>query len=227
VAEIKVMMSAALKSAYLELVPRFETATGHRVTTLWVSTANIMSRLKSGDIVDLVIVHVALLDVLVDAGLIASKRRFALAKCGIGVAVRAGARKPDVSSGEALKRAVLDASSIVYSTGPSGVYLARLFERIGIAEAIAAKVKQVQGEPTGAVVARGEAELGFQQMSELLPVHGIDIVAPLSPDVQEITTFSAGVHVDAREPEAAVALVRYFQTPEAAVAIRASGMEPV
>lgn len=226
-AEIKVMMSAAFKAAYLELLPQFEAATGHRVTTAWVSTAKIMGRLKSAEIVDLVIAPAALLDELVDAGLIAAKFRFALAKSGIAAAVRAGADKPDISSGDALKRAVLEAPSIVYSLGPSGIYLARLFQRMGVADAIKTKVTVVQGEPAGAVVARGEAAIGFQQMSELLPVPGIDIIGPLSPDVQEITTFSAGVHVDAREPDAARDLVQYFQRPESAAVIRRSGMEPI
>ena len=125
-----------------------------------------------------------------------------------------------------MKRAVLAARSIVYSTGPSGIYLAGLFQRMGIAEQLKSKVRQVQGEPAGAVVARGEAEIGFQQVSELLPVAGIDLVGPLPADVQEITVFSAGLHVNAKEPDAARALIQFFKAPAATPVIRKKGMEP-
>jgi molybdate transport system substrate-binding protein len=223
-ATIKVMASAAFREAYLELVPQFERATGNRVTTLWVPSVQMMSRLKGGETVDLVVLSAASLDELIEAGIVGD--RVDLAKSGIGVAVRAGAPKPDISSGEALKRAVLAATSIVYSTGPSGIYLAGLFQRMGIGEQLKPKVKQVQGEPAGAVVARGEAEIGFQQVSELLPVPGIDLVGPLPSDVQQITTFSAGLHVGAKEPDAAKALAKFLTAPAAAPVIRSKGMEP-
>jgi molybdate transport system substrate-binding protein len=223
--EIRVMLSAAFKEAYVELVPQFERATGHRVISLWVPSVQMMSRLKGGEGVDLVIMSARSLDELVQAGVVSSCTD--IATCGVGVAVRAGARKPDISSGEALKRAVLEAKSIVYSTGPSGVYLVKLFERMGIADAIKSKVKQVQGEPAGAPVARGEAEIGFQQVCELLPVPGIDLVGPLPPDVQEITTFAAGIHTRARAKDAAKALVEFFRRSQSASVIRTKGMEPV
>jgi len=183
-----------------------------------------MSRLKGGEVVDLVILSAASLDDLIKAGIVG--KRVDLAKSGIGVAVRSGAPKPDISSGEALKRAVLAAKSVVYSTGPSGIYLAGLFERMGIAAQVKSKLKQVQGEPAGLSIARGESEIGFQQMSELLPVPGIDIVGPLPPDVQQITTFSAGFHARAAQPQAAQALVEFFTAPAAAPVIRKKGMEP-
>jgi molybdate transport system substrate-binding protein len=140
--------------------------------------------------------------------------------------VKSGARKPDISSGEAVKRAVLAARGIAYSTGPSGIYLMGLFQRMGIAESIQSKVKQVQGEPAGGVVARGEAEIAFQQVSELLPVPGTDFVGPLPADIQQITVFSAGLHVKATQPDAAKALVKFLTAPAAAPAIRKKGMEP-
>jgi molybdate transport system substrate-binding protein len=224
VAEIKVMASAAFKEAYLELVPGFERASGHEVVTIWIPSVQMMSRLKDGEKVDLVILSAASLDELLKAGIISE--RFHLAKSGVGVAVRAGGPKPNISSGEALKRAVLAAKSIVYSTGPSGIYLAGLFQRMGIADEIKSRVKQVQGEPAGASVARGEAEIGFQQMSELLPVPGIDIVGSLPAEVQQITVFSAGLHAGAREPDAAKALVKHLTAPAAAPVIRKKGMEP-
>jgi molybdate transport system substrate-binding protein len=223
-AEIKVMASAAFREAYLELVPEFERATGHQVATIWVPSVQMMNRLKGGETVDLVILSAASLDELITAGIISE--RFDLAKSGVGVAVRAGAPKPDISSGEALKRAVLAAKSIVYSTGPSGIYLASLFQRMGISDELKPKVKQVQGEPAGAVVARGEAEIGFQQVSELLPVAGIDLLGPLPEEVQQITVFSAGLHVGAKEPDAARALIKFFTAPSAVPVIRKKGMEP-
>ena len=223
-ADIKVMLSAAFKEAYLELVPQFERATGNKVSTAWVASVQMMSRLKGGEAVDLVILSGDSLDELVKARIIADRQD--IAKSGVAAAVRSGAPKPDISSAEALKRAVLAAKSVVYSTGPSGIYLIGLFERMGIADQIKSKVRQVQGEPAGAVVARGEAELGFQQMSELLPVPGIDIVGPLSADVQKITVFSAGVHRKAQAADAARALIRFFKTPAAAPVIRQKGMEP-
>ena len=223
-AHIKVMASAAFREAYLELLPGFERASGHSVTNAWVPSVQMMNRLKGGETSDLVILSDSALADLMRAGIVAE--RFALAKSGIGVAVRAGAARPDVSSAEAVKRAVLDAKSVVYSTGPSGIYLRALFERMGIAQQIASKVRQVQGEPAGAVVARGEAEIGFQQMSELMPVEGIDIIGPLPPEIQEVTVFSAGLHGRAQEPAAARALIACLKAPSAAPVIRKTGMEP-
>lgn len=222
--EITVMQSAAFKEAYEALVPGFERASGHKTTTLWVGSVDMMSRLKGGEVVDLVIMSAAAIDELVKHGKLAG--RIDLAKSGVAIAVRAGAPKPDIGSGDALKRALLAAKSICYSTGPSGIYLAGLFEKMGIAAQIQSKVVVCKGEPAGAVVARGEAELGFQQMSELLPVAGIDIVGPLSPDVQRITMFSAGVHVNAAQTEAARALVNYLTAKDAHAVIRKCGMEP-
>ncbi|MGQ0523978.1 MAG: substrate-binding domain-containing protein [Betaproteobacteria bacterium] len=222
--EIRVMASAAFREAYLELLPDFERASGHRVTNTWVPSVQMMNRLKGGETTDVVILSDTALAELMKAGIVAE--RFPLARSGIGVAVRAGAPRPDIASSDALKRAVLSATSVVYSTGPSGIYLADLFERMGIAPQIRDKVRQVQGEPAGAVVARGEAELGFQQMSELLPVGGIDIIGPLPPEIQEITVFSAGLHAQVQAPDAARALIAYLKAPQAAPVIRRKGMDP-
>jgi len=221
---ITVMASAAFKEAYLELVPGFERSSGHKVTNIWVPSVQMMSRLKGGEAVDLVILSAASLDELIKAGIVSE--RIDLAKSGVGVAVKAGAPKPDISSGEAIKRAVLAAKGIAYSTGPSGIYLTGLFQRMGIAERIKSKVKQVQGEPAGGVVARGEAEIGFQQMSELLPVPGIDVIGPLPQDIQQITVFSAGLHARSKAADAARALVKFLKAPAAAQVIRKKGMEP-
>jgi molybdate transport system substrate-binding protein len=224
--EIKVMASAAFKEAYLELVPAFERTTEHKVVTIWAPSVDMMTRLKSGETVDLVIMAAAAIDELTAAGKIVPGSRADLARSGIGVAVRADAPKPDIDSADALKRALLAANSIACSTGPSGVYLAGLFQRMGIADEIKPKIKQVKGEPVGNVVARGDAEIGFQQVSELLPVNGIAFLGPLPAEIQQITVFSAGLHASAREPDFAKMLVKFFKAPAAIPVIKKTGMEP-
>lgn len=221
---IKVMLSAAFKEAYLELLPAFERESGNKVENVMVPSVQMMSRLNGGEIVDLVILSAASLEELKKAGIVAD--RTDLARSAIGVAVKTGAPRPDISSGEAVKRAVLAAKGIAYSTGPSGLYLVGLFQRMGIAENIKHKVTQTLGQPSGGVVARGDAEIAFQQMSELLPVPGIDVIGPLPPDIQEITVFSAGLHAKAPAPDAARALVKFLKSPQAAPVIRKKGMEP-
>jgi molybdate transport system substrate-binding protein len=225
-AEIRVMSSSAMKAAFLELVPGFERATGHKVVTSWIPGVDLLRRVKDGETGDLVIMQAGSIDELIRLGRIAPGSRVDLAKSGVGVAVRAGATKPDISSAAALKRALLAAKSIAYSTGPSGVYLAGLCQRLGIADQLKPRIRQVKGEPVGAVVARGEAEIGFQQVSELLPVPGIDFLGPLPADIQQITVFSAGLQVGAREPAAARALVEFITAPAAAPVIRKKGLEP-
>ena len=226
-AEIHVMSSAAMKAAYLELAPAFERATGNKVVTKWIPGVDLLQRVKDGETCDLVIMQASSIDELIRLGRLAHGSRIDLAKSGVGMAVRAGARRPDIGSGEAVKRALLAAKSLAYSTGPSGVYILRLFEHLGIAAELKPKSRQVKGEPVGAVVARGEAELGFQQVSELLPVPGIDVIGPLPPEIQHVTVFAAGVHIGAKEPAAATALARFIAAPAASAVIRKTGMEPV
>jgi molybdate transport system substrate-binding protein len=229
--EIRVFASGAFKAAYLALLPGFEHATAHKVVTAWGSSVagaptSIPARLAAGEPVDLVIMAGAGLDRLVGEGKIAAGSRVDLARSGIGVAVRTGAARPDLSSGDALIRAITQAKSIAHSSSASGVYLKGLFQRLGLSDALGDRIRQVEGEPVGAVVARGEAEIGFQQVSELLPVPGIDFVGPLPPELQHETVFAAGIAAHAREPDAARALIAYLTAPAAAPIIRASGMEP-
>ena len=187
---------------------------------------SIPARLAAGEPVDLVIMAGAGLDRLIGEGRIAAGSRVDLARSGIGVAVRAGAARPDLSSGDALIRAITQAKSVAHSSSASGVYLKGLFQRLGLTDALGDRIRQVEGEPVGAVVARGEVEIGFQQVSELLPVAGIDFVGPLPPELQHETVFAAGIAAAAREPDAARALIAYLTAPAAAPIIRASGMEP-
>jgi len=226
-AEIKVMASMAIKDAYLEVLPAFETSSGHKVTTIWAGTVDIMKRIGGGEVVDVVVASAPSIEGLTKQGRIVPGSAVPVAKSGIGVAVKAGAPRPDISSGDALKRALLAAKSIGYSTGPSGVYIAELTQRMGIADAIKAKVVQAgPGMSVGEFIARGEAEIGFQQVSELLPVKGIDYIGPLSADVQLVTVFPAGLSAAAPAPEAAKALMTFLRSPEAAAAFKRSGMEP-
>ena len=226
-AEVKLIASAAVREAVVDLVPAFEKASGHKVTTLWAGTEAVTKRISAGEVVDVVIVATPNLDKLLAEGKLVAGSRADVAKSGIGVAVRAGLPKPDISSGEAVKTAVLAAKSVAYSSGPSGFYLADLFKRMGIAEQIKDKVKQTpSGVQVGEVVARGEADLGFQQVSELLHLKGIQYLGPLPADIQHITVFSAGLHTAAPEPAAAKALVRFLTAPEAGPIIRKTGMEP-
>ena len=230
--EIKVMTSGAFTAAYLRLAPQFERATGHRLVTEATSTGtgatSIAARLASGEAIDVVIVADAALEQLLRDGRIAPGTRVDLARSAIGMAVRKGAPKPDISSVDALRRTLLAAKSIAYSASVSGLYLStELFQQLGIADQVLPKSRRVEGERVGAVVARGEAEIGFQQISELLPEPGIDYVGPLPAAAQRVTVFSAGIGAAARHPDAARSLIAFLASPAAIAAIRESALEPV
>ena len=226
-ADINVLSSNACKEAYLELVPSFERATGHKVTTTFDPTSGIMRRMNEGETYDLVIMSSDGIDKLTQAGRLVPGTRVDIANAGIAAAVRAGAPKPDISSGDALKRALLAAKSIGFSAGPSGTYLRGLFQRMGIDEAV--KNKSIESKPgvfVGTLIVKGEVELGFQQLSELLPIAGIDVLGHLSSDVQNITTFSAGRHVAAKAAGPAQELVKFLKAPDSHAVIREKGLEP-
>ena len=225
--DIRVLSSNAFKEAYLELVTQFERTSGHKVTTTFQPTSGIMKRMADGENFDLVIMSSDGIDKLTQGGKLVAGTRSDLANAGIAAAVKAGAPKPDISSGDALKRALLAAKSIGYSQGPSGAYLEGLFRRMGIADAIQSRIKvAAPGVFVGTYIVKGEVDLGFQQMSELLPIAGIDILGHLSPDVQKITTFSAARHVGATAIEPGTALVKFLKAPEGHALIRAKGLEP-
>ena len=226
-AEVKVMAANAVKGPFLELVAAFEKSSGHRVTAIWGGTEGVTKRISGGEVVDIVIIAAPNIDKLISEGKLVAGSRADFAKSGVGIAVRTGLPRPDISSAEAVKRAVLAARSVAYSSGPSGFYIADLFKRMGIADQIKDKVKQpASGVQVGELVARGEAYLGFQQVSELLHVKGIDFLGPLPADIQNITVYSAGLHTAAPAPEAAKALVKFITAPEAGLAIRKAGLEP-
>ena len=167
------------------------------------------------------------IDAFIQQGKIVPGSRTDLVKSGVGVAVRAGSPKPDISSSEALKMTLLAAKSVGISTGPSGVHMASLFERMGISDQIQPKLKQTtSGVRIGSIIASGEAEIGFQQISELIHSPGLDYIGPLPSEAQKITVYSAGIHSGAKQQEAAKALVKSLSAPAAAVVIKKYGMEP-
>lgn len=225
--EVRLMTANALKEPLQELASGFERSTGHTVTLIGGGTEGIAKRIAGGEAVDVVIVAAPNIDRLIADGKLLAGTRTDIARVGIGVAVRSGLPRPDVSSADAVKRAVLAAKSVAYSSGPSGFYLAELFKRMGIADEIKGKVKQPEsGVQVGELVARGEADLGFQQVSELVHVKGIDYLGPLPAEIQTITTYSAALAPGARSPDASRALVKYLTAPDAAPVLRKAGLEP-
>ena len=193
-AEIKVIGSPGTKEPYTLLVPGFEKESGHKVTTIWDGVNNTHKRIADGEVADVVMVPAAQIDDLIKQGKLVPDTRVVVATSGVGVAIRAGAPKIEMSA-DGIKKALLNAKSIAYSTGPSGVHIANLIRKWGIEEQVRGKIVPPRtGTPIGEVVARGDAEIGFQQVSELLPVKGIDYLGPLPADIQEVTVFSAGVH---------------------------------
>ena len=231
--EVRVMTSGAFTEAFLNLVPEFERTTGTKVVVAFGASMggapdSIPSRLQRGEPVDVVILAAPALEALIAEGKVVAGSRVDLVRSVIGMAVRKGAPKPDISSVDALRRTLLQAKSIAYSASASGVYLStELFPSLGIAAQIKHKAKRIESERVGTIVARGDAELGFQQVSELLPIDGIDYVGPLPAAVQRETVFSAGIAAGARAPEAARALIRFLASEAARPAIARSGLEPV
>ena len=226
-AEIKVLSTQATEQSYRELVPQFEKASGHKVTTIFTGTLDADKRLAAGERYDLLVMSSASIDEHIKDGKLERGSRVDLAKSGVAVAVRPGAPKPDIGSADALKKTLLAAKSIGYSTGPSGVYMLSVFEKLGIASQVRGKLKQTpSGVFVGTLIASGETEVGFQQISELVHFAGIDYVGPLPGELQRMTMFSAGIHAGAKQAEAARALVRFITAPAAAPVIRKHGLEP-
>jgi molybdate transport system substrate-binding protein len=232
-AEVRVMISGGLTAAFTALVPEYEKQTGNKVLVAYgpsmgTTTNAIPVRLERGEPADvLIMVGYALAD-LAKKGKVVPDSQIDLVKSPIGVAVKAGAPKPDISSPEAVKRALLAAKTIAYSDSASGVYVStEMFKKLGIEEEMKGKARQIPATPVGEIVAKGEAEIGFQQISELKPVAGIDIVGPLPAELQKITVFSAGIASVSKEPEAGKALIKFLASPAARAEIIKSGMDPI
>ena len=226
-AEITVLSSGAVREIVTELLPQFEKSSGHKVAITWSGTANIKKKIGAGENFDLVIVGAPVVDDFIKAGKMQPGSRVDLVKSGVGVAVKSGAPKPDIGSAAAVKSALLAAKSVAYSTGPSGVYVQKLFDKLGIAEQMKAKSKQtVSGSRVGEYLVRGDAEIGFQQIAELMHEKGIDFLGPLPPEIQNITVFSSGIHAGAKQPDAAKAFQAFLAGPGAASVVKKNGMEP-
>ena len=224
---ITIMPTAAVKEAFRELVPPFEQRNGCNVNALWMPTMDMIRRLESGEVVDLILLTGETIDALAAKGIVAPGTRTDILKSRVGMAVRSGTRKPDIGTAEAFKRSMLQAKSIAYSFGPSGVYIAELFQRLGIATELGARARQVKGVPIGELVANGEAEFGFQQVSELKPVAGIDVIENLPPGIEKVEIFATGLHRKAPQPDAASEFVRHLLSAEVVPILRRTGLEPL
>jgi molybdate transport system substrate-binding protein len=226
-AEIKVLSTQATEEAYKELVPQFEKASGHKVTTIFTGTLGAMKRLSDGEAYDLLIMSRQSIDELTKSGKVVAGSRTDLAHSDVGVAVGKGKPKPDISSVDALKKTLLSAKAIGYSTGPSGVYVIAMFQKLGIADEIKGKLKQTPtGVFVGSIIANGEVEIGFQQVSELSFFPGIDYVGPLPAEVQLITVFSAGIPTGAKQVDAAKSLVSFVTAPAAGNVFKKHALDP-
>jgi molybdate transport system substrate-binding protein len=231
--DVHVMVSGGLTAAYKLLVPQFEKSSGGHVETVFgpsmgTTQGAIPLRLARGEPADVVIMVRSALDDLVSKGAVIAGSQVDLARSRIGMAVRAGSPVPDISSVEAFRHVLLQARSVAYSDSASGVYIANeMFKRLGIDKEMSPKSRQIPATPVGEIVARGEAEIGFQQLSELLPVAGITVAGPIPNAVQQITIFSAGIVARSAAKDAGLALIKYLASPEACGVIQKSAMEPV
>ena len=235
-ADVHVMISAGFYGVYAELGPAFERASGHRLVTtrgpsMGDSPEAIPTRLARGETADVVILDGGIADELGTRGLVRAGSKVELARSEVGMVVRAGAAKPDIGSVEAFRRALLAAKSVAYSDSGSGTYLSTtLFAKLGVEDQVAGKSRKVRGPPSGepvaAVVARGEAEIGFQQVSELLHVPGVTFVGALPAELQPGFSFAGAITANARQPEAGSALLRFLASPDAAQVILKAGLTP-
>jgi molybdate transport system substrate-binding protein len=217
----------ATRQVLAELARAYQARGGAPVAIEAVGGVDAARRVTAGEAFDVVFLASDAIDKLMAAGHLLAGSRVDLARSGVAVAVRGGAGRPDITSEDALRRATLAARSLSYSTGPSGVALAKLFQRWGIADQIAPRIVTAPpGVPVGSLVARGEVELGFQQLSELIHVQGIEVLGPLPPEIQIVTIFSAGVCAACRQPDAVRALLAFMAGAEAVEAKRREGMEP-
>lgn len=231
-AELHVVSSGGFAAAYKALAPGWEQRTGHHLVTDWgpsmgATPGAVPQRLARGEKFDVVIMVGNALDKLVAQGQVAAADEVKLARTGIGVVVQQGAPAPEIATVEQLRQALLDARSIAYSDSASGVYIEReMFKKMGIEDQVRGKSRMIPATPVGEIVAKGEAEIGFQQISELKPIAGVTLLGPLPDPLQLYTDFAAGILADSEQKEAARSLIQFLASPEAATAIKNSGLEP-
>ena len=226
--EIKVISSVGVKAALEELQPQFERTTGHKLAITFGTTVPLKRQIDAGETFDVIVLTPSLIEDLIKEGKVAPATKADIAKAGIGMAVRKGAPKPDISTPEAFKRTLVNAKSIVYSKeGASGTYMARLIERLGLAEEMKPKtVLETRSGQTAVAVVEGKAELGFVLISEILPIVGAEFAAPLPAELQSYIVFTAGIAPSAKDVEAAKAFINFFKTPGVLPVLKAKGMEP-
>jgi molybdate transport system substrate-binding protein len=226
-AEIKLIASNAVKEAYGQLLPAYEKASGNKVTVSWGGTADIIKRVNGGEVADAVIITDVGIDGLIKGGKLVGAGRVNVAKSAAGVAVRAGATKPDISSTEAMKKSLLAAKGIVLTPGPSNPFLHQLFDKMGIgAETKAKEVQPAQGQQLTDPIVQGKADLVFSQISELIAVKGIAYVGPLPKGSEIVLTYAVAYHAAAPNPEAAKALMKFLTMPDAVKVLKENGLEP-
>ncbi|HWF94638.1 MAG TPA: molybdate ABC transporter substrate-binding protein [Xanthobacteraceae bacterium] len=227
-AEIKVMISNALKSTMEELTPEFEKGSGNKLAITFGAAAELKASIEKGTPIDLAILTTATADDLVKEGKLIAAGRVDIARAGAGLAARKGAPKPDISTTEGFKRALIDAKSIAYvEAGATAPYIKSLFDRLGIADQIKPKLKpQPTSNPAAKAVANGEAELGITQISEILPYAGAELVGPLPADIQLYTVYPAAVAADTKEGDAAKGLIKFLTGPAAVAVLKAKGLSP-
>lgn len=226
-AEIKVMSGNGARAAVSELAAQFERSTGHKVTIHFEVNPGVKRRIEAGEAFDVAVLNPPVLDDLIGQGRIVKESRAVIGRAGIGVAVREGVPKPDISSVAAFKRTLLGAKSVAYpGEGASGKYFAGLVERLGIAAEMKPRMRPMPAEYNVEMVARGEAELVVVVASRISGVPGVALVGPIPQELQTWIGFTAGVASAAREPEAARAMIRFFTAPPAAPVLRAMGVEP-
>ena len=224
--ELHVWTARAIATVLADIGPQFERATGHRLNVYSGLPIDFENRHEAGDPVDVVISGSSPVDRWVKEGKLVAATRTDIARSGIGVEVRAGARKPDMSSVEAFKRALLDAKSIAYLRVGSGIYLHGLLERLGISEAIRSKVTRPESDSVSELVAKGEVELGMVVITQILTTPGVELVGPLPSEIQSYVAFVAGVSMNSKAPDAATQLIKFLTGPTALPVIKAQGMEP-
>jgi molybdate transport system substrate-binding protein len=229
-AEIKVLTAGAFKQVLLMLVPDFEKQTGHKVVVQNDTVGALAKRIEGGEVFDLAVLTPAAVNDLSSKGKFVAGSRTNLGRVGVGVVVREGAPKPDISSVDAFKKALLAAKSVAYidpaAGGSSGIYVAGLLDRLGVAAEVKPKAKLIPGGAVAEHIARGEAELGIHQISEILPVKGVTLVGPLPADIQNYTIYAAGLGAHGKQSEAAKALLKTLSGPAAADVLKSKGMEP-
>ena len=225
---IKLISSMATKEVLADLIAQYQKSVQQAVAAKSAGGVEVARRVQAGEAVDVVVLAANVIDQLIAEGKLLAGSRVDLVQSGVAVAVAEGAARPDISTEDALRQSVLAVSTLSYSTGPSGLYLLKLFERWGILDTIKPRIVQAPpGVPVGSLVAKGEVELGFQQLSELMNLQGITVLGPLPPGIQLLTTFSAGIAATSGQADAARALIAFMAAPAAAAAKRKHGMDPV